>query len=225
MSARSLSINLAATAWLLLAGVGVHAQDAKDALTRFPGAISSHQSTVLLSGPMLAVADFDNDHKTDAALLLNTDGFRGRGKLHVEVHIAGRQQTYRVLASPGAVDFAALDIDHDGDIDLVVEQAFTHRRLQVLLNDGQGDFSEGKLTDYPSAAAPMGMQLTSLVRLDSPAVFLPSQRGLDLSILMACWIAGRPPSCKTFGPPLRTVSTTSSAFSRLRSRAPPVSRS
>lgn len=101
-------------------------------------------------GGRLAVADFDRDQKADAAVLLRPQLFPPAGGYRVEVHFSGRPSLgFTIHSSAGAVGVTARDIDNDHDSDLVVEQSFTAKGVQVWINDGQGGFQEGRLEDYP----------------------------------------------------------------------------
>jgi hypothetical protein len=149
-----------------------------------------------LHGPTLALADFDGDDKPDGAILLQSDVSRGQGNFELELHFTGRSNTDIKFQSPEpSVTVEALDIDHDGDIDLVIEQSLTRKRLQVWINDGHGNFERGRMEDFPSVVVPIRDKVGSSERLEPSVLSLPSQRGFE-SMLVACHIAGRPP-CET----------------------------
>ncbi len=176
-----------------------------------------------LFGPTLAIADLDSDNRPDGALLVDSGQFRGTHNFNIELHFAGRSNAgISFQSSEPALSVAARDIDHDGDIDLVVEQAFTHERLQIWLNDGHGNFSKGRMEDFPSDVRPARQQMSSSEATDSPVLSFSPERGSD-SVLLACHIAGRPPSAREFSAP-RTLSFVATAgISASSSRAPPLS--
>jgi hypothetical protein len=80
-----------------------------------------------------------------------------------------------------------LDVNGDGATDIVVEQPFTHKRLQVWLNDGRGGFRKVRSEDFPSAddGNPEGLESPSQ-RAYGPTLCLPPQRGSEIAILTAC---------------------------------------
>ena len=223
MRVRSFSVNFV-LATLLLVAAAVRAQDGVQ------GALAQASHTALLgqrlnrlSGPTLAIADFDGDNKQDGAVILETGPFLGPDNFQIDLHFTGRNNANISFQSPESnITIGALDIDHDGDTDIVIEQSFTHKGLQVWLNDGHGTFKEGRIEDFPSAVAPTRDQLTSSQRADCPAVSLLTQRGFE-TMLLACHIAGRPPSDVDLAAVFSNSFRTDSPFSLATSRAPPLS--
>jgi hypothetical protein len=216
MKVRSLHFRLAIASILLLASVRVCAQDGvKGALARLNRTTLWESSSAPLLGSTLAIADFDNDHRPDGAVLLESGPFLRQANPQIELHFTGRKNTHIALESSNSeLALAALDIDHDGNVDLVVEQSLTHKRLQVWLNDGRGNFAKGRIEDFPPAAFPVHEQLRPPAGQEAPLISLPSQRGSELLMLVACHIAGRPPSSSKdqaarpfFSPDSRTSST------------------
>ena len=101
-------------------------------------------------GPKLAAADFDNDHKPDAALLLDGGIVDGHRTYRIELHVtAGSNSALTFASAEPSLVVSSLDVNRDGTPDLVVEQVFTHKRIQVWLNDGHGNFSAVRLEDFP----------------------------------------------------------------------------
>jgi hypothetical protein len=104
-------------------------------------------------GPELVAADFDNDSKPDGALLLDAGVIRGQRVFRVELHFSSAENRNLTLVSnDAALVLSALDVNRDGTPDLIVEEAFTHKRLQVWLNDGQGGFRQARVEDFPPLA-------------------------------------------------------------------------
>jgi hypothetical protein len=149
MKLRSLGMNLAAAAVLSVAAPHLYAQDGfAGALLRSP---LPSASSVGHFGPTIAAADFDSDSKPDGVVLLDAPGFRAKhGVRTIEVHLSGRPNTELSFQSSDAVlAISAQDVNRDGATDIVVEQPLTHRRVQVWLNDGHGDFRQVRSEDFP----------------------------------------------------------------------------
>ena len=59
----------------------------------------------------------------------------------IELYLsAGENRDLVFAANDPALTISAQDVNQDGIPDLIVEQAFTHKRIQVWLNDGHGKF-------------------------------------------------------------------------------------
>lgn len=176
-------------------------------------------------GHTLAVADLDGDDKADGAILLDSrwTGAGAKSSIKIQLYFTGRPNAELSFESAGhALTVRAWDIDHDGDIDLVIEDAFTHRPLGVWINEGHGDFHEGRLQDYPSIALDADNQLQSPYnRPDSLPLWVPSQRGFEVSMITVHRL-GSPP-CIGKSPALATISpVVSRARASHPSRAPPL---
>jgi len=228
MKAQLTSVNIALAiflaAVLFVTTPALRAQDgAEGALARVNPVASLGRPHNRFVGPKLAIADFDSDDRPDGALLLEPASFLGSGSFQIELHFTGRKNANITFRSPEPdIAVAALDIDHDGDIDIVIEQSLTHKRLQVWLNDGHGNFEKGRIEDFPSVLAPARDRLLSSERSDCPAVSLPTQRGLE-TMLLAGHIAGRPPSEGEFAAQSTRALRTDPPFSLNAARAPPLS--
>jgi len=96
-----------------------------------------------------AVGDFDNDRQVDY-VFASSVGFPGqRNRYRIQVHLTGHPSTVIEL-DPGIViglQIAALDIDRDKDLDLVITTRFGDP-VGVWINDGDGTFSQGDLSAY-----------------------------------------------------------------------------
>jgi hypothetical protein len=102
-------------------------------------------------GQSFVAADFDNDHKPDGAVLLHVGNFRGRLDFRIELHDSAHKARALTFASnESSLSIRALDVNRDGATDIVVEQAFTHKRLQVWLNDGRGAFYPARVDEFQS---------------------------------------------------------------------------
>ena len=129
---------------LLMASVvgSLQAQDGLvDAFARLH-TVSVPRSEIL--GTALATADFNNDSHPDGAVL-----FRDNSTFRIEVHFRFGQVTRIEFASPiPTLAISACDVNHDGNVDLVVEEPFSHQRLFVWLNDGSGFFHSANDVDH-----------------------------------------------------------------------------
>ena len=157
---------------------------AQDGLGR---ALSEIGKTHILSslGQKFVAADFDNDRRPDGAILLDGGQLEGHQVFHIRLFIASdpdRELTF--LSNETALTISALDVNQDGTPDLVVEQVFTHKRLQVWLNDGHGRFRQARVEDFPPFSE-------SPCRLKRPGgdpcslvLALPSRTGNDHAALI-----------------------------------------
>lgn len=137
---------------LLLAFVSpsLMAQDGWQGAVARVGSASSLLKPYL--GPTLVPADFDNDRKPDGALLLDAGIIGGQKMYRVQLHLsAGEDSELLFAASDPALSISAQDVNRDGTPDLVVEQALTHKRVRVWLNDGHGTFRQARVEDFPAA--------------------------------------------------------------------------
>lgn len=223
MDTRFLTPKFFLAAFLILAAPIVRAQDG------FQGALGEFTRTnslgqiARLSSPTLTIADFDGDNKPDGAILLRSNADLGKGNFAIELHLTGHHNSEIWFHSPeSSLMIEALDIDHDGAIDLIIEESISHKRLQVWINDGHGNFEKGRLEDFPSVTDSIRDRISCSERLDSPVLSLPTQRGFE-TMLIACQIAGRPPSQKQFTAHPTNLPPGDQAFSLTPSRAPPFS--
>jgi hypothetical protein len=139
---------IAAAVLLLVAGVSsLQAQDGLgDAFSRLN---STGVITNTLIGPAVATADFDNDRHPDGAIL-----FRRNNAFQIEVHFrSARVSTITFASRLTKLAISAFDVNHDGSLDLVVEEPFSHQRLFIWLNDGYGSFRSAHPDDYPAQSA------------------------------------------------------------------------
>lgn len=131
-------------------------------------------------GRSTVAADFDNDHRPDGAILLDAGQLQGRPLFRIKLHVtAGQNHELTFQSDETALAIFAPDLDQDGTPDLVVEQVFTHRRLQVWLNDGHGNFRPARVEDFPPHTdAPCGLK-APLLQPCSLILSLPSRLGDD----------------------------------------------
>ena len=148
------------------------------------GALSDQRAAqaVLLGalGQSLVAADFDRDERPDGAVLTCAGEFKGRKLFRIHLHLtAGQDHELTFDSSETEIALATPDVNRDGIPDLVVEQAFTRKRLRVWLNDGHGVFRPVRAEDFPpSTEAPHTWKLP-FEREAAAVVLLPSRNGND----------------------------------------------
>ncbi len=179
MNIRRLTIGIA----LLLGFLCLPGLKAQDGLS---GALSSGmKSADALSRPsaQLAAADFDNDQKPDGAVLVEDGFLNGKRAFRIELHVtASIDNAIRFSSTEGGLELSALDVNRDGEPDIVVEKTFTHERLQVYLNDGHGSFYSARAEDFPAQDPSAPIWRTELSRTP-PAVCLPVTRNSETGAL------------------------------------------
>jgi len=173
----------------------------------------------------LAAADFDGDRHPDGALLLpfSSRADDVRMSYRLEVHLSNSSNTELSFeATDRALSVVALDINHDGMTDLVVEQALTHRRLHVWLGDGRGGFRKARLEEFPENDDRGGNEASTPGSEQEPAVVtLPSEQRFGAELLISSHVSGRPPSAYDYCSPA-AVSSRSLLFALPASlRGPP----
>ena len=223
MNRRLLCIVLFAA--LACATPGLRAQDGlQGALSRDGLAQTFRSSYTSLFERRSVMTDFDGDQRLDGAVLLHFDTFQSRNSFRVEVHLSARNNTELTFESTeDALSIAALDVNHDGTTDLVVEQAFTHRRLYVWLGDGRGSFRQGRVEDFPTDGAPTGRDATrARPQIHYVVLSLPTEHRFETTLLKASHVSGRPPSTEQFAPALPTSSQLLRLVASFASRAPPL---
>jgi hypothetical protein len=184
-------------------------------------------SQAKFAGPFeqtLAVADLDNDKNPDGAVLLDSGSSRPNRSFRLQLHFTGHPNTEFTFESPErGLTLAAWDIDNDGDTDIVVEQALTHKPLYVWINEGNGYFRQGSVQDLSSFAVWGREQLEPPSNQgDCLVPCLPAQRGFEVANLTAPLLA-RPPSRAEFQTSSASPAVLSPALSSNSSRAPPLS--
>lgn len=225
MNRRSICAKFVLAILLVLAAHCLYAQDG------IGGALSHANlaSPLNLSNPFgrtLAGADFDNDHKLDGAVLLDSGGLHGQSTFYIiELHLSGGGNTELSFESAEiALAITALDVNEDGATDIVVERTLTHQRVYVWLNDGYGDFHRGRIEDFQSNGNQISEQFdVPSSRPDCAAAWLAPQRGTETAKLAARSLSGLPPLSDELKIFSRSSSPTSRLFSVDSSRAPPLS--
>ena len=217
MNIRSLYIRLLLVIVFAMAASRMWAQDG------LQGALSQTNFATSLERS-LAVADFDDDQKPDGAVLLECGGLCSQNNFRIQLHLTGRGNTELTFQSnQTALELVALDIDHDGYTDVVVQQAFTHKRLHVWINDGGGTFHEEQAQDFPVA------EIGTRESLDLPsnpsggaALAFPPQRGFEIAGLGILPLLSRPPTDSKFQRRSARLTPASPLLAAHSSRAPPL---
>ena len=94
-------------------------------------------------GPSVVSADFNQDKHADGAIL-----FHQRSNFRIELHFRSHRVKAITFASDlPALALVALDVNHDGSPDLVVQDPFSRQRHFVWLNDGHGAFRAAPVID------------------------------------------------------------------------------
>jgi hypothetical protein len=124
-----------------------HSNIAPDLVVQVP-----HLPASVLNGSG-AVGDFDGDRQADFAVTA-AQRFIGRGQgYRVDVHLTAERSTSFDVASrsAGGLHIAAVDVDGDHDLDLVITSEFGREPIGVWINDGRGGFSQGDAAAYPNS--------------------------------------------------------------------------
>jgi hypothetical protein len=131
-------------------------------------------------------ADFNNDQKPDSIALMSLGQHDGQNVFGVRVCDSGRNVSLLTFESnEPQVIVTAIDVNQDGSPDIVVEQRYTQKRIQVWLNDGHGGFRKAHVDDFanPGTRAPCSVTAPSKGRYYPPRAHL--RRGNKLSIQAA----------------------------------------
>src|ERR1017187_4653097 len=135
-------------------------------LVRLPSGITALLFCLWVAATALAqtpssfkIADLDGDGRSDCAWLRLQDRIDGAYRYRVNIELSGGvNSSFLVSSFPGSsaqarfgVQVAAVDVDGDQDLDLVIRSAFDLRLIGVWINDGHGAFTEGDLADYPDS--------------------------------------------------------------------------
>ena len=152
------------------------------------GALSDIGRTQLQQGSLaqrLAAADFDNDRHPDGAILLKAGEFDGRRRFQIRLHVtAGQDHDLIFESNETALAITTADVNRDGIPDLVVEQVFSRKRVQVWLNNGHGEFRPARVEDFPPSTQLQSGWRLPFQRGEDIGLALPARTGNDHSIRM-----------------------------------------
>jgi hypothetical protein len=149
-----------------------------------PGALSGFKASewpaFALSSQRVLIGDFDNDQKPDGAILLREAPKDGRRTFRIALHLSAEpNHDLTFISDEHDVSISILDVNRDGTPDIVVEEAFTHKRLQVWLNSGHGSFREVRNDDYPSDNRDGNRWKAPTLNQDTGALCISSRAGTD----------------------------------------------
>lgn len=140
----------------------------------------------------LAPADFDNDSQPDGAVLSQAGWLSGQRLFRIDLHVtAGKDATITFLSAEPNLDISAVDVNGDGAPDIVVERAFTHRRLHVYLNDGHGTFQPAGTSIFSAQDDSAPLWQAAAIPQNPLGAVLPPTRGFELNGVHAVAIVRR----------------------------------
>lgn len=99
-----------------------------------------------------AVADFDADGRPDVAVSNHIGQSGAAYRIEFQLSNGGRE-SFSFASVEFALNVAAVDVDNDHDLDLVVTALLSRDVVGVWLNDGQGHFRPGDPDAFPSDLA------------------------------------------------------------------------
>ena len=117
-------------------------------------AATEHSSaTSVLShfnGARFVFADLDGDRKPDLALVEMQSQLSNKANYSIRLQLShGGESAIGVLAPFGGLRIAARDVNGDDNVDLIVTSILDAHFVEVLLNDGRGNFSVAASGDFP----------------------------------------------------------------------------
>jgi hypothetical protein len=105
--------------------------------------------------PQFAVADFDGDSRADSATVQvgTREGSASHYSIRFRLSSGWSSQNIDLTAPTGGLDISSRDVNGDDFLDVIVTTAWTNQPVAVLLNDGQGNFTESDPSVFPGAFA------------------------------------------------------------------------
>lgn len=109
--------------------------------------------TWILSSAAFTLGDFDGDFRPDLAVV-DAEPHNGDGTHYcVEVRLgAAGGRSFEVIGAPGGLHVKAVDVNNGNHfIDLVLTTAWYRQPVAILINDGNGNFSQVPPSAFPDA--------------------------------------------------------------------------
>ncbi|MBV9887853.1 MAG: VCBS repeat-containing protein [Acidobacteria bacterium] len=134
----------------------------------------------------LTIADFDGDQRPDLVSADIGQQIASRTVYKIAIELSsGARSTLNLAAPEGGLQLASRDVNGDDLLDVVVTTAWTSRPVAVLLNDGQGNFTELSPEQFPGVFPDSGSTLdaTNTEIRDSLGATLPRYESIALKPL------------------------------------------
>src|ERR1700741_5150400 len=146
-------------------------------LLRYPGTAAKPTSTPSPNlhsiGAAFVIADLDGDLEPDLALVETGSARSANTSYSIRLQFsAGAKVAIGVVAPLGGLRVAARDVNGDDKLDLVVTSNLDAHFIEILLNDGHGNFSVAGQGAYPE------LENESRVFLHTPSSALVDQATL-----------------------------------------------
>jgi hypothetical protein len=159
---------------------------------QFANAASWHLSGAVVNahrnGARFVFADLDGDQKPDLALveMQSQRSAKSNYSIHVKLS-AGAESAIAVNAPMGGLRVAARDVNGDDNLDLIVTSNLDGHFIEVLLNDGRGNFSQAAPGDFPQLEKECDVVLSSPAGPQADRATLASVRSsLDEGVVQSC---------------------------------------
>ena len=106
-----------------------------------------------LGGMHFAIADLDGDRQPDLAIVEPESQREAGNKYWIRLHFGGGMESAIAVNAPaGGLRLSARDVNGDDSIDLVVSTELDAKIIEVLINDGHGNFSVAEPGSYAASA-------------------------------------------------------------------------
>jgi hypothetical protein len=132
-----------------------------------------------------AIADFDGDRKPDMASVEVEKQQAGSTNYAIRLQFAAGTDSYIGVKGPlGGLRVAVRDVNGDDSLDLVLTSVVNPRVIQVLLNDGHGNFAASGAESFVSVESDARLALCEQAAVPSDRLVLASARSsFELEIL------------------------------------------